>query len=130
MEIQISDRVKVEFPDEQHVGNLLSPQEYADVATNLATKAITGIVGAPIAPYMKIAAGTALYASEVTLTIADIAYRFRFRLITTRAIAAAEVFNESIQWLEAMKNSGRMDGEVADITRAHLLYKLRQINRS
>jgi hypothetical protein len=130
MAIQISDRVKVEFPDEQYVGSLLSPQEYADVATQLATKAITGMVAAPISPYVKLAAGTALYASEVTLTIADIAYRFRFRLITTRAIAAAEVFNESLQWLDAMKNSGRMDGEVADITRSHLLYKLRQINRS
>lgn len=132
MAIQISDRLKVDFEDDQNLQDTLTPQEYGDLALTVARKAITGmsLPNLPIGQYGKIAAGTALFGSELILTIAGIAYRLRFRLITTRAIAAAEVFNEAIQWLDAMSGTGRMDVEVASITRSHLISELRRINRS
>lgn len=71
--------------------------------------------------------GTALYASEVILNVAGTIHRVRYQLIVTRAIVAAEVFNEAIQWLDTMKASDRMDSEVAEIVRAYLMNKLREM---
>jgi hypothetical protein len=129
MAIKISDSVQIQFPDEMTgIQKQMSPEEYSKVAMVVATKALTGLTNFAnpngLGMIQNVAVGTTLVASEMLLTIAGQIYRFQFRLVTTRAMAAAEVFSDAIKWIDVMSQTGEIDSEVARIIRQHLLREL------
>lgn len=127
----MSSPFEISFVEGATLDKYVPPEQRALILSEVADHAMTGFVDTLqhglLAP--QLAAGAVLYAGQFILNIANAVHQIHFRLITTRAILAGEVFNEAIQFVDAMKVTGKWEPEVADITRAHLLRQLRKINK-
>ncbi len=120
---------QIKFENGVSLDQIIPADERAKVALQVADQAmnglITGLRAVAVAP--QIAEGAVLYAGSLIISVSGAIHRIRFELITSRALVAAEVFNNAITYLETLNTTGRMDPEVATTTIRHLRSHLNAI---